>query len=114
MTDCLFCKIINKEIKADIVYEDEKVLAFRDISPKAPIHILVIPKMHIEGLSWLKDEYIKEINAILKAIDKTVEILGIKKDGFRTIVNSGKDAGQEVAHLHFHILGGKQLSFPVL
>jgi len=112
--DCIFCKIINKEIKADIVYEDDKVLAFRDISPKAPIHVLVIPKTHIEGFVYLKDEHSGDINAVLKAINNVVEILKIKESGFRIIVNSGKDGGQEVEHLHFHILGGKPLSFPVL
>lgn len=114
MEDCIFCKIINNEIKADIVYEDDKVLAFRDIAPKAPIHILVIPKTHIKGFSYLTDEDNSDVNAVLKAINKITEIVGIKDKGFRIIVNSGKDGGQEVAHLHFHIFGGKALSFPSL
>ena len=111
---CIFCKIVNKEIKADIVYDDEKVLAFKDIAPKAPIHILVIPKAHIDGFTYLKDEHSADINAVLKVINKIVEKVGIKEKGFRIIVNSGKDGGQEVEHLHFHILGGKKLDFPSL
>jgi histidine triad (HIT) family protein len=114
MENCIFCKIVKKEIKADIVYEDEKVLAFRDISPKAPIHVLVIPKTHIDGFVYLKDEHSSDMNSVLEAINKVVEILKIKEKGFRIIVNSGKDGGQEVEHLHFHILGGKPLNFPIL
>ena len=86
--DCLFCKIVNKEIPADVVYEDKEVIAFKDINPQAPIHILVIPKEHIFKLA---DEYKLE-------------------RGFRVITNYGEDAGQTVKHLHFHLLGGKHFS----
>jgi histidine triad (HIT) family protein len=113
MQDCIFCKIINREIKADIVFENENVIAFNDISPKAPIHILVIPKKHIDGF-FGSQENLEDISNIWRAINEIVEIVGIKDAGFRIIMNSGKDGGQEVSHLHFHVLGGKKLSFPEL
>lgn len=109
MEDCLFCKIANGEIPSEKVYEDEEILAFKDINPAAPIHILVIPKKHITSLAHMKngDEVI--IGKIYATINKIAEDNGFKENGYRVIVNCGKDGGQEVMHLHFHVLAGTQL-----
>ena len=104
--DCLFCKIIKGEIPSNKVYEDDLVYAFYDINPAAPIHILVIPKKHIDCLANLSDEDEKYIWAIHKAINKIAEMKGFKEKGYRIIINSGKDSGQEVMHLHYHLLAG--------
>ena len=109
MDNCLFCKIINGEIPSNKVYEDDDVLAFYDINPAAPIHILVIPKKHITSLAHLEDGDEAIIGKIYTIINKIAEEKGFKDDGYRVIVNCGKDGGQEVMHLHFHILAGKQL-----
>ena len=109
MEDCIFCKIIKGDIPADKVYEDDEILAFKDINPAAPIHILVIPKKHINNLLEIQAEDEILITKIYKVINKIVKDMNIEKDGFRVIVNCGRDAGQEVMHLHFHILAGKKL-----
>ena len=109
MQDCIFCKIVNKEIPSTIVYEDEDVLAFNDINPVTPVHILVIPKKHIESLAEIKEEDEVLIGKIHTNIKKIANQVGILDKGFRVIVNCGEDGGQEVKHLHFHILGGKKL-----
>lgn len=109
MEDCTFCKIIKGEIPSTIVYEDEEVIAFRDIQPAAPIHILVVPKKHIPSLVDVTQEDSKLIARIYRVINEVAEKEQIKEKGFRVIVNCGKDGGQEVPHLHFHLLGGKTL-----
>ena len=109
MEDCIFCKIIKGEIPSTKIYEDENVLAFKDINPAAPIHILVVPKQHIENVLEINEENKEIASNIFLAINKIARQLGIDKDGFRIINNCGKDAGQEVMHLHFHLLAGKQL-----
>ena len=109
MNDCIFCKIINKEIPSSIVYEDSEILAFRDINPVAPVHILVIPKKHISSVIDLKEEDELLIGKIYTVINKIAKQESIDEKGFRVIVNCGEDGGQEVKHLHFHILGGKKL-----
>lgn len=109
MEECLFCKIIKGEIPCKKVYEDEEILAFHDINPAAPIHILVIPKKHITSLAHLKEEDEKIVGRIYTVINKIAEKNQFKEDGYRVIVNCGKNGGQEVMHLHFHILAGKQL-----
>ena len=114
MSDCIFCKIINREIPATIVYEDECVLAFNDINPVAPVHVLVIPKQHIESVSQLNKEKSGILSNIYLAINKIAEKLGVKGNGFRVIVNNGKDGGQVVYHLHFHLIGGKSLGNLIL
>ena len=106
MEDCLFCKIIKGEIPSTKVYEDEDILAFNDINPAAPIHILVIPKKHIESLAHLQKEDEAIVGKIYGVINKIAEEKGFKDNGYRVIVNCGKDAGQEVMHLHFHVLAG--------
>lgn len=109
MEDCIFCKIINKEIPSNIVYEDDEILAFRDIHPVAPVHVLVIPKKHITSLVKLEKEDEAIIGKIYGAINKIATQEGILEKGFRVIVNCGEDGGQEVKHLHFHLLGGKKM-----
>ncbi len=106
MEDCLFCKIIKGEIPSTKVYEDEDILAFNDINPAAPIHILVIPKKHIESLANMQKEDEAVVGKIYGVINKIAEEKGFKDNGYRVIVNCGKDAGQEVMHLHFHVLAG--------
>ena len=109
MEDCLFCKIINGEIPCEKVYEDEEILAFKDINPAAPIHILVIPKKHITSLATLKQGEEEIIAKIYKTINIIAEKQGFKEKGYRVIVNCGEDGCQEVKHLHFHLLAGKKL-----
>ena len=109
MEDCLFCKIIKGEIPCSKVYEDDEVLAFKDINPAAPIHILVIPKKHIDSIAKLEKEDEPLVGKIYSVIDKIAEEQGVKEDGFRVIVNCGRDGGQEVMHLHFHLLAGAKL-----
>lgn len=109
MEDCLFCKIIKGEIPCNKVYEDEEILAFHDINPAAPIHILVIPKKHITSLAYLKEEDEKIVGRIYTVINEIAQKNGFKEDGYRVIVNCGKNGGQEVMHLHFHLLAGKPL-----
>ena len=109
MEDCIFCKIIKREIPADIVYEDEEIIAFKDINPAAPVHILVIPKKHIPSLVELQKEDELLIGKIYTVINKVAEAHGVKEKGYRVIVNCGEDGGQEVGHLHFHLLAGKKL-----
>lgn len=109
MEDCIFCKIIKGEIPSTKVYEDEEILAFNDVNPAAPIHILVVPKKHIESLAHLEKEDEALVGRIYRVINKIAEEQGFKNDGFRVIVNCGKNGGQEVMHLHFHILAGKKL-----
>ena len=106
MEDCLFCKIIKGEIPSTKVYEDEDILAFEDINPAAPIHTLVIPKKHITSLAHMEKEDEEIIGKIYGVINKIAEEQGSKENGYRVIVNCGKDAGQEVMHLHFHLLAG--------
>ena len=109
MNDCVFCKIIKGEIPSEKVYEDDEILAFKDINPAAPIHILVIPKKHIETLLEVKEEDSYLIAKIYQVINKIANQIEIEKEGFRVIANCGKDSGQEVMHIHFHILAGKKL-----
>lgn len=109
MEDCLFCKIIKGEVPSQKVYEDEEILAFKDIHPAAPIHILVIPKKHIDSLAQMQAEDEEMIGKIYHVINQIAEEQGFKEKGYRVIVNCGKDGGQEVMHLHFHLLAGKSL-----
>lgn len=109
MADCLFCKIVAGEIPSNKAYEDEQVLAFYDIAPMAPVHILVIPKMHIDAVSEITPENSAVVAHIFEVIAKLAADLKLE-NGFRVISNCGKDACQSVKHLHFHVLAGKQLS----
>jgi len=112
MNKCIFCQIVDKNIKADIVYEDKNIVAFRDINPQAPVHILVIPKKHISSIMSLQEEDEKYIGYIYRVCKEIAKKENVSKTGFRLVVNTGKDAGQEVQHLHFHFLAGRKLNWP--
>ena len=105
---CIFCKIANKEIKSGIVYETDGVIAFDDIAPQAPVHVVIIPKEHVLSISGLEDV----LPEIYKAIAETAKLKGVQDTGYRVVTNIGKDAGQAVEHLHFHLLGGRKLKWP--
>ena len=108
LNDCLFCKIARKEIPADIVYEDDDVLAFRDIRPQAPVHVLVIPKRHIASLADLTQEDKDVMGHVTLVASRLARDLGVS-EGYRVVINCGKDAGQSVFHIHMHLLGGRSL-----
>jgi len=112
--DCLFCKIIKKEIPADIVLQNEMVTAFRDINPVAPEHILIIPNKHVKDINEMAidEEGASILPGIARGIREITEELGLVKDGFRVVTNLGANAGQAVFHLHFHIIGGRNLKWP--
>ena len=110
--DCIFCKIINREIPSSIVYEDEYCLGFRDVDPQAPFHVLFVPKKHIQDITQVTKEDRVYIDHILDAINSVASENGLDKDGFRIVINTGKDGGQTVPHLHFHVLGKRALDWP--
>jgi len=111
MLNCIFCKIAKKEIPAKIVYEDKDLVAFDDIEPKAPVHVLIIPKKHISSVKDLKAEDKELVGEIFLAAPKIAKEKGIAETGYRITLNYGKDAGQTVEHIHFHLLGGHKLPF---
>lgn len=110
--DCIFCKIVRGELDAKKVYEDDDVLAFEDISPQAPVHILVIPKKHISSLLAFEPEDEKLIAKIIFRIQELAKRLNLAEKGFRVVNNIGEDGGQSVFHIHFHLLGGRRLTWP--
>ncbi len=112
MNDCLFCAIARKELTSDIVYEDDELLAFKDIQPQAPIHILVIPKKHIGGAAEIAEEDAPLVGRIVAFSKRLAERFSVSQRGFRLVVNSGSDAGQAVGHLHVHFLGGRRFGWP--
>lgn len=112
MSNCIFCKIVNKEIPSDIIYEDDKVVAFNDANPQSPIHFLVIPKEHISSANYLNEENVSLISHIFLIINKLVKEKGLDEDGYRIVNNCGKLGGQTVNHIHFHLLSGRQLGWP--
>jgi len=114
MSDCIFCKIINREIPSAVVYEDEKVMAFKDINPVAPVHVLIVPKKHIGSVKEITEENACILADIHLAAKKIAQELGIYEKGFRLINNCGEDAGQTVLHLHYHLIGGKTLGAKIL
>ncbi|MEA3330200.1 MAG: histidine triad nucleotide-binding protein [Campylobacterota bacterium] len=105
---CLFCKIVNKEIPSNIILEDEDFLAFHDVNPKAPVHILAIPKVHVDSFNEISNELMGKMGAFIKKIAQEVKI---DESGYRVITNIGENGGQEVKHLHFHVLGGAKLKW---
>lgn len=110
--DCLFCKIINKEIPAEIIYEDEHVIAFNDISPQAPTHALIIPRKHIATLNDISAEDTEVVGHMVKTAATIAKQLGIDESGYRTVFNCNSDGGQTVYHIHLHLLGGKPMGWP--
>lgn len=112
MSDCIFCKIVCGEIPCSKVYEDDTVLCFNDINPEAPYHVIVIPKKHISNLNSITEEDSEILSHIFMVIKKVVKDLGIEEKGYRVITNCGEDGGQTVQHIHFHVLGGRSLTWP--
>ncbi|MGL5634582.1 MAG: histidine triad nucleotide-binding protein [Sarcina sp.] len=112
MSDCIFCKIANGDIPSKKIYEDDKVLAFYDIQPEAPIHFLVIPKVHIKNVNEVTEENSSIVAHIFVVINKLVEELNVAQSGYRIITNCGKDAGQTVDHMHFHVMAGREMTWP--
>lgn len=110
--DCIFCKIINKEIPSSIVYEDDEVMAFEDVNPEAPVHILVIPKKHIASLNDLTETDGPLIAKIMLTIKNIAAAKKIAEAGYRVVNNCGEQGGQSVGHLHFHLLGGREMLWP--
>jgi len=109
-SNCVFCKIAGKEIPTDPLYEDEAFLAFRDLNPQAPIHVLLIPKAHFPTLMEMEEHAL--LGRALAAVQQTVRNLGLAEAGFRVVLNTGANGGQTVSHLHFHILGGRAMHWP--
>lgn len=109
---CIFCEIVNKNIPSNIVYETDDVLAFEDISPQAPVHILIIPKKHIANVLEIESNDGKLLENLLEAIRVLVAKFDLNERGFRVVTNTGDEGGQTVHHLHFHLLGGRPLSWP--
>jgi len=107
-SDCIFCKIANKEIPSDLIYEDENVAAFKDLNPQAPVHFLVIPKKHYSSLNDIENTEV--YGEIFSAISKITKKLGINE--YRTVINTGKSAGQTVFHIHVHVMAGREFSWP--
>ncbi len=110
--DTIFDRILNKEIPAPLVYEDDAVIAFKDINPQAPVHVLVVPKKKITDLRQAEQASDAELAALLRGISKVAKQLGLDEGGYRTVFNSGRDAQQSVAYIHAHILGGRALGWP--
>jgi len=108
--DCVFCKIVAGEIPADMVYQDEEVIAFRDINPVAPTHLLIIPKKHIASLAELSEAESALIGDMVNIAKQLTKREGIDESGYRLVINCGKQGGQLVPHLHMHLIGGRQLS----
>jgi histidine triad (HIT) family protein len=111
MADCLFCKIASKELDSEIVFESDDVLAFKDINPAAPVHVLVIPKEHVASAQELTADHASTLAEIFRAISSIAAEHGVE-NGYRVVTNVGRDAGQSVFHLHFHLIGGREMSWP--
>jgi histidine triad (HIT) family protein len=112
MEDCIFCKIINKEIPASIVYEDERIIAFDDINPQAPVHVLLIPREHFPSLNEIPEEKKDVLSHLLFKAREIAREKEIGERGYRVVLNTARESGQDVFHIHFHLLGGRQMSWP--
>lgn len=112
MESCIFCNIVEGKIPSEKVYEDDKVLCFKDINPAAPVHLILIPKEHIESVNAIENGDEGLIGHIFVVAKQIAEKFNIDKDGYRIVTNCGKDGGQSVPHIHFHLLGGRSLNWP--
>lgn len=112
MTDCIFCKIARGEIKAEFLYEDDRVVAFRDLHPQAPVHVLIIPRAHAASILDMNGDHAGVMDAVIAAVKALAGKLGCAERGFRVVANVGPDGGQSVHHLHFHLLAGRHLGWP--
>ena len=112
MEDCLFCNIVNKKIPSELIFEDDRIVAFNDINPQAPIHILIIPKEHFASLNDVPEEKTDILGHILARARQIAQNIGIQESGYRIVLNTERDSGQEVYHIHFHLLGGRRMTWP--
>jgi histidine triad (HIT) family protein len=112
MADCLFCKIVTRDVPASIVYEDDRVLAFNDINPQAPTHVLIVPKRHIASLNDLTPEDDQIVGELVRRAAAIADARGIAAGGYRVVFNTNRDAGQTVFHIHLHLLGGRAMHWP--
>ncbi len=112
MSDCLFCKMIAGEIPTDVVYQDEHVFAFRDINPQAPLHVLIVPRIHIATLNDLQPDHNQLVGHLFVAAKKIATDEGVADSGYRTVINCNAEAGQSVYHIHLHLLAGRQMHWP--
>ncbi len=112
MTNCIFCRIAAKEIASKVVYEDDRALAFQDIHPQAPVHLLLIPKKHFDSILAIGDKDLPLLMHLMKLTPKLAKEHGLAEAGFRTVINTGPKGGQTVYHLHLHIIGGRQMTWP--
>jgi len=108
--ECIFCQIVAGKVPSEVLYQDEKVIAFRDINPQAPVHLIIIPKNHIPSLTHLSEAQLPIIGRMVNAANELAKKEGISESGYRLVINCGKEGGQLVPHLHMHLLGGKKLS----
>jgi len=112
MSDCLFCGIVEGKVKANLVYQDDSIVAFKDIAPRAPVHILIITRKHLVSVSDIAETDRALIGQIFQVAARLAREQGVADSGYRVVVNAGADAGQSVLHLHFHLLGGRQMTWP--
>lgn len=112
MTECIFCKIARAEMKAQVIYSDEDVVAFRDINPQAPTHVLVIPRKHIPSIADCAPADLPLLAKLLQTSAKIADMESVRESGYRLVLNAGEDAGQAVDHLHVHVLGGRKMAWP--
>ncbi len=112
MSSCLFCRIVTREIPAEIVHENDHVIAFRDVRPVAPTHVLVIPKRHLEAVREAQDSDAELLGQVMLGARDAARALGLVSGGYRVVMNNGEDAGQTVFHLHAHVIGGRTLAWP--
>src|SRR5665811_429140 len=112
MSDCVFCSIAAREIPADLVYEDDEVVAFRDLNPQAPVHLLVIPRRHLRGLDAATEGDEPLLGRLALVAARLAAKEGLGESGYRVVVNNGPDAGQAVEHLHYHVMGGRRMTWP--
>lgn len=112
VSDCIFCKIVSKEIPAKVVFENDRVVAFHDVTPRAPIHVLIIPKEHIASVDELSEKSAPLLGEMTLSAQKLARDLGLQPSGYRIVMNTGKNAGQSVFHLHMHVLGGRPMDWP--
>ncbi len=112
MEECIFCKIINKDLPASVIYEDERMIAFDDINPQAPVHVLLIPKEHFPSLNEIPEEKKDVLSHLLIKAREIAQEKGIAERGYRIVLNTARESGQDVLHIHFHLLGGRQMTWP--
>jgi histidine triad (HIT) family protein len=112
MADCIFCEIVHKRMKSDMVYEDENLVAFRDINPQAPVHLLIVPRQHIESVQDVKADESELMGKMLLIAQKLAQNNQIDEGGYRLVLNYGINGGQTVSHLHMHLLGGRRMTWP--